>query len=878
MQYLIQRAAWSLQSHILSHRALQTFIQLQGFRRTIVTFKQKLNQQKAAHRQKAKAQSLFQNFLAGQARGEDQVSSTAHIASLDPSEAKNPAPEPVVRWYHQLSPWSKQRWLADPDNPDADDDTGQIKQLKQEIDRLDNELREMSGDGPGGKTMIEPLLQALPLEEQEKVREYIREEERLEKQRANALARYLPTLEIKWELPPQQNVYLRQLNANLRTATIRMSEYTLRRNLWQSYARCKAFLPPFTHLIPEDSWTILFNVQAVASMRDDPHWASHLIILLEDMREVGKQLRGDQLMLYIEALRFEGRSAEAVEEWQDLRKLVENDKRASAEYELLGVRLFTSQGDLGKAEEIASRYLESGESSESRILIPIMDTWIQRKDEIGMKHAWALYLRLKMGLGADITMADYDSVSLSFLRGNRTDLALAVFKDMMLTGQRTDQDSIKLYKKSLAFVKEMQERATNMPEVNRISLTAMTVIPKSFHNKYFYGSWIKKLIGMDEADSAAAVVELMYERGITPAAKHLNGIIGAWLRTRSDHHKAKAEQMAWAMVHQRLDFVKIRNQGRSPTGPATTDSNELVDLSLPQARRFVPAATIETFCLLLQYYGRRSKWNDVHIVQNALKLGEIKPNSYWVNHMLYMDIRQDSHETLWTRYSDMFDSMVRPDLETFSCLWKCEKAHLDLNKLRSHRHCSFPSARRIMWEMISWLKAGDTSQYQLARDDFDKELYETIIRCMIRTQDLPGAIVALYLLRDYFDFYPDKTTQQLVGRHVVRFLHSKRPTASRSRIEGKVVKRRKEKVVDEILQLVHHERARTLAEAGYDDFEELRDEIRREERLYVLAEFLRTIMRKTMSSGTDIEEKIREAALEMGVAELKIKDPLPYYL
>ena len=877
MQHLIRRTACLLENHALSYHALRTFVQFPSLSRTLVTSGQRLDQQRVAHRHRIRAKSRPYNFFTDQGSSEKEASAATGIASLDVTEAKNPAPEPVIRWYNQLSPWSKQRWLADPDNPDADDDTGEIKQLKQEIDRLDNELQEMSGDGPGGKTLIEPLLQALPPEEQEKVREYIRREESLEQKRADALALYLPKLEIKWELPPQQNVYLRQLNANIRTASMRMGEYTLRRQLWQSYARCKAFLPPFTHLIPEDSWMVLFNAQALASVRDDPHWASHLIILLEDMKGVGKQLRGDQLMLYIEALRFEGRSDKAIREWQDLRKLVENDKQASAEYELLGVRLFTSQGDLGKAEEIASRYLEGGEKSESRILIPIMDTWIQREDEIGMKHAWALYLRFKMGLGTDITMADYDSVSLSFLRGNRTDLALAVFKDMMLTGQQTNQGSVELYENSLGLVERMQKRATSMPEVNKISLTAMTVLPKAFHNKYFYGSWIKKLIGMDEADSAASVVELMYERGITPAPKHLNGIIGAWLRTRSDHHKEKAEQMAWAMVYQRLNFVKARNKGEFPPGPTTAVLNDLVDpLPLESGRR-VPAATIETFCLLLQYYGRRSKWNNVHIIQNALGLGQLQPNSYWINHLLHMDLRQGLHGNLWTRYVEMFDSVVRPDLETFTCLWKCEQAHLGLYKLKEHRQCNFPNARRIMWEMVSWLKVSDANQRHFAQDDFDRELYERIIRCMVQMQDLPGAIVALYALKDYFEMYPDKKTHQLIGRHIVRLLHSNRQTFSRRRFENKMARKPKEATIQNILQLVHNERARTLVEAGYDDFEELSDEIRSEERLYVLAEFLRTIMRKTMPSETDIEGKIKEAASEMGVVELKIEDPLPYY-
>ena len=878
MQSLTRRALWSLETDATFNQAERIHKHVLFFTRPFVTSNQHFDQRKVAYRSRNKPKSRPEGRLAD--RSQTEPKHPSHESTVDPRLfEQKAAAKPVTRWYHQLSPWSKTRRLADPDNPDADDDTGEVMQLKQEIDRLDEELREMSGEGPGGKTFMEPLLEALPPEEQQKVREHIKREEFLEEQRAKALARYLPTLEIKWQLPPQQNVYLRQLNANIRTATMGMGEYTLRKRLWQSYARCKAFLPPFTHLIPDDSWKILFNAQALASARDDPHWASHLIILLEDMRDQGKQLQGEQLMLYIEALRFEARSDDAIKEWQSLREMIGSDARDSAEYELLGVRLFTSHGDLGKAEDIASRYLETGDQAESRILIPIMDTWIQRKDETGMKHAWALYLRLKLQLGSDITMEDYDSVTLSFLRGGRADLALAVFKDMMLTGQQTGQGSVELYLKSLGLVRQMQHTAANKLEVNKISLSAMTILPERFQNKYFYGSWIKKLIGMDEADSAASVVELMYERGIMPAPKHLNGIIGAWFRTTSDHHKAKAEQIAWAMIQQRLEFVKLRNKGQISKKPTLDETNSINVTTTQQKNRYIPSATIETYALLIQYYGRRTKWDSVHVVQNALKLGEIRPNSYYINHLLYMDLRQDSHDTLWTRYSTMFTDVIRPDLETFACLWHCEQSHLDKSKVQAHRGCIFPRPRKIMCEMISWLENGNAVQRSSAIDEFDKAHYEKIIRCLVQSNDLSGTIVALYLLRNHFSFYPDKDTHQFVGMQMARILNIRvNPIrASSYRARRKHYQRQRETRIETVLQLIQDERARTLVEAGYDDFEELDDKIRREERLFVLAEFLRTIMRKTMPPGTDIDACIEEAALEMGAGGLKIGAPtLPH--
>ncbi|KAL9104470.1 MAG: hypothetical protein Q9163_000563 [Psora crenata] len=850
--------------------------------------------EKAATRQKAKSKlapgqrGRRNEKVDGKSTKEEQPSqlpvrrfgSQVQAPNLGPAHSKPDPEEPVIRWYQQLTPWSKHRRLADPDHPDLNEDNVEVKWLKKEIDRLEEELQEMRGEGKSGKTLIEPLLQGLSPEDQQFARDHIKKEELREAARTKALAQWLPKLEIKYAIPLQHQVYLRHLNTNIRKATIRIGDYRLRRNLWQSYARCKAFLPPFLHLIPNDSWAILYNAQVLAMTRDDPNWARHLITLLGDMKSIGKQLQPDQIMVYIEALRFDGRQEEAIAEWQKLRKVVQGNQRASAEYELLGVRLFTSQGNAAMAEELASKYLETGDRSESRILIPIMDTWIHRRDDVGMKHAWALYLRLKMQLGSDITMDDYDSVSMSFLRGNRTDLALAVFKDMMLTGRQTEQGSVDLYRKSLGLVGKMHASAVSVEQLNRMSLTGLTVLPREFQNKFFYGSWMKKLIGLGEANAAASVVELMYERGVKPDPKHLNGIIGAWLRSRHDSDKDKAEQMAWAMIHQRIDFVK----GRTHSVPTTKHSDVDIDVKTvqipPHVRRTVSPANIETYCLLLHYYGRRAMQEKIQLVQAALEMGEVKPNNYWLNHLLYIDLHRGRHDLSWARYSG---TAVAPDLETFAALWDCEKAHLD--SLVIYRKDSFPGPRRIMHDMVSWFATRSDKERRLIRQDFSRELYYQIIRCFSQAQDLQGTLAALYALKESFGYYPDANTNDTISIQVARMgiitpedIKSKR-TKKRTTLRHahKARKQANELRTMMALHLVQFKRSQTLAAAGYDDFEELNEKIQREERLFVLAEYLRTIIRKTMISGEeDIEASIKRAASEMGVMGLKMEDPLPY--
>ena len=785
-----------------------------------------------------------------------------------------------VRWYQQLLPWSTARKRTDGEIGFAGAQYDEAKWLKDQIEKDDADIREL--EGRGGKTLVEPLLATLSKEDAQKIRDAIRQEdiEDARKEREaeainRKLAEFLPKkeeLEIQCNLAPEQNTYLNALNENILKASSDIANQDLRKKLWQSFARCKAFLPPFLHLIPEKSWNIIWASQQSVSP-EDPHWAPHLITLSEDMNKAGKELGLYQRILYIEALRSEGRQELAISQWQELEFHLGGDKQASEEHELLGVRLFASHGDPEKAEKIALNFLGKGRQDESRILIPILNAWSQRGDDIGIQHAWALYLRFRKLVGSKITMDDYDNITMGFLNVGRTDLALAVFKDMMLTGQHADQDSTELYQKSLSIMGRTQESAITVEDINRISLTGLVTLPRRFQNKFFYGSWLKKLLGMGEVDAAAQVIELMYERGVKPDPKHLNGIIGAWLRTGTDKDREAAEKMAWAMIHERSDFVSMRRFGRERR---TSKPPIASGLPIPaHLRRSVAPANIETFSLLLQYYGRRAQDENVQLLHNTLKMAEIQPNTYYINHLLYIDLRRGQHQAAWIKYKEMFGTM-RPDLETFACLWDCEKAHID--SLARHARDKFPGPRRMMYDMMTWFSelTSTRGEREAVQEDFSMELYNQIIRCMGLASDLEGTIVALYALRQSFGFYPDVHTTRMVNLSVSRMkVGVHKDTQGRQR--GKQIRKVNANKIAQVFGIIVQQREIELAEHGLDDIAQIDDDIQREEGLYRLAEFLRTVLRRTSVEESSVEAEIEKAAWEMGVGGIRIDDPLPAY-
>lgn len=744
--------------------------------------------------------------------------------------------------------------------------------LKEEIKRLDNELREMQK----GENYIVPLIKDLPLADQQEIKDEIAKEEEERLQTSKALEEYLPTLEIKWELPAEKQTHLRNLNTAVRESAMNLERFTLRRRLWKSYTRCKAFIPTFLHFIPHETWRLLSEAQALAATREDPHWAERMLVLVDDMREAGVELVPYQIMLRIEALRSLKRFQDAISEWRDLRVIVKDDEKASAEYELLGVRLFTSQGDLSKAEQIATTHLESEDRPESRILIPILDTWADRKDDVGMKHAWALYLRLRIQLGSDITMKDYDTVGLIFLHRGRTDLALAVFKDMMLTGQENGETSTEIYRRSQGRIDEMQRSATNMPEVNKISLASMMFMPKRFQNKFFYASWMKKLIGMGEVDSAASVVELMYERGVRPDAKHLNGIIGAWFRSNSDEQKARAEEVAWLLIQQRLRRVRSRSHGATDrTYGSSVDSNSAEPAIPPYQERCIPSATIETYCLLLHFYTYRDKHDQIDRLYAALEQGEMQPNIYWVNHLLEGSLRKRRYDLVWKGYLGISEAIIEPDLITYDCLWESMESSLKRSVLRPQRFLRFPNPRRIMHEFSGWLQSRSGKQKRGIREDFKKKQYNRVVRCLLGTDDLAGTIVALYVMRDLLGRFPSESTNQAVIEHLSRLtLRHVRPTSADSPHHRTRLSANTRTQVETIFKLAQRERAQVLANEGFDDLEFLDERRQNEESLFLLAEILRTFMWRLSPDGPAIEARVQQAKEDIGASDVNMEDPV----
>lgn len=672
-------------------------------------------------------------------------------------------------------------------------------------------------------------------------------------------------------LPTKSKIYVTHFNQALGRANNDPSDPDSRLALWKSYLRCRAHIPNFADMVSDEVLDIIWESQAQGDQR-----MKTIPMLAEDVLGINKLLTGFQWVEYLECLNTRGDPALALEKWENIRDALEEDADSRNDFMNLGIRLYASTDQPEKALQLTDARHDTRLSPRS--LIPVIMAFARRKSSGSAEKSWALYLRLRSIAGREITMKDFEDISTNLLIADRPDLALAVFKDMLIYQQGSSTDSLELYKAAHNYISEIQSTNVSEEEVNRISLAALTILPRSFQNKFFYASWIKKLIGLGEIDAAATVVELMYARGVKPDAKHMNGIIGAWMRQCGEDPCKKAEAMAWAMIEQRVRHTKER--ASDSLARRKVESRQLA------VQRPVPAATIETFSILLQHYLHQGLAEKASHLMDGLEVAEIKPDAFIMNQWLRAHLRKGHADMAWKAYNTYRAAGVKPDLETFACLFDCGKLQYDSH--RGYDSPQFPRARTLYLEMSKWLEGLHENEWQETKDLFSRDLYDQIIRCFCLSHDLRGALCALHGLKDDAGLYPDANTARMIllavsrhlgvmdadsgdleplqgrqvpGRHVRRRRAAKNPKASFAKVST-------------LLDSVASSKEIKVFDQGLDPAA-LDDQQKAEIQLEIMTEFIAIVLARNVPS-TDaasppaLRERVDRAAESMGVRDVKI--------
>ncbi|PLB44720.1 pentatricopeptide repeat protein [Aspergillus steynii IBT 23096] len=811
-------------------------------------------------------------------------------------------PDDKIRFYEQVTRGSKTRRRVDPEAEDRDE----RRDMQEELAKLDDEL-EILKEGPYGPNS--PFIQGLPEKDRaialEALRKYEEEhgkgdpeysldqvfDEKLDdalRQEFEGLARE----EENWQTQgndddaqtaivrqpyevvledSDQGAYIDKFNDSLRRSAKGRPNELLAQELWKWYRRCKQLVPGFVQSIPEEGFDLLWN--STNTTTSAPSRAAHIQTLAEDILAVGKPLSTPHTLAYIESIQGTGKTDAALDQWEAHQSSLSQKKEDLEAYWKLGVQIFSAEGDPQRAQDIALAFLANTQSRDARILIPVILAWGRQPGKEPAIKAWSLYLQLKAFLEHQpMTMEDYDRISIGFLKTNRLSLAIAVFKDMMVTGQDSANDSTSLYQKAVGLAGNLQASSISERDVNKVSLATLTVLPRRFQNRFFYASWMKKLIGMGEVDSAAMVIELMYERGVNPDPKHLNGLIAAWLRETNTSSREKAERLGWAMIQRRIDTVWARAKP-SVNSPRVEVNHEVSAARIPKfMQRPMPSANIETFSILLLHYTRRGDEDMTQHLVKCLDDAQIRPNSYFMNHLLYAELRKQDIRSLWNKFKSM-SALIQPDLETYACLWDCGKLQYDRG--RTAFVSGFPSARHLYAEMMHWYSQLSGRGKAVAHDEFSKELYDQIVRCLCLSKDPAGTLVALCSMRAIFGIAPDDTTARLIVLQVARMAGVPAETPKRRLRRLSSTPRSKENIahVNRLVEILSERKLAALQARGLT-LDTLEPQEREQYQLEIMIELLRVVMGRSAAEPSRVENDIAGAATEMGVAAVDFSTSL----
>lgn len=780
----------------------------------------------------------------------------------------------MVHEYEQIGRSKKSRVAV---NPKAElEETARY--LKAKLESLEKELAELR-EGPFGPNS--EFMQSLPPEEREIALEALRKDREgrqddLDDADTTELDQLMedqdleaddvdgsPAPQVILKHTEEHQAYVRNFNAILKeVVTDPIPTKAKKIALWRSYQRCRHHVQGFSSLVSAQIWDVLWQSQTEPH---DSHRTTKTLVLAKDMlSQSSLSLTPEQLLVYMECLRLEKYLGTALQCWDENRSTLGPNAQVAKRFWALGVQLYSDNDQPEEAQNIAMQCLKHGSFADATILVPVIISWARKGTVNSLEKAWACYLRFLVELGAGIRSEDYESISTALLNQGQPDMALAVFRDLTLDKvTHRNHDSVHAFRRLVGFVGELQSSAIDEHEVSKVSLTALTVLPRFLQNKYFYAAWIKRLIGLGDVDAASNVVELMYERGFKPDARHLNGIVGAWIRDGSAGARAKAEQLGWSMINARVDFV--RHRAMSANGQESITSSE--DPTAPEVVvRPVPPATIETFSVLLLYYTRGCQDD---MAEKLMKVmtdeAMIAPNAFIWNHWLYASLRVKDLQSVWIQYQAMRQS-VQPDLETFACLWDTAKVQWDPS--RSAHSAHIPTARKLYQEMNDWMLQLPAAPLIRAKQEFSRELHEQIIRVFCLSQDLRGTLCALHGLKQLFGEYPDSATSRIIVILIARLLprdpnHPPSGCRDSSRRTWPMVSTLS--AVQRILQIVSDQRTLALMDSGVE-FQDLDEAAQKQFQLDVLSDLLVVVLKRAAAGRTgDVENEVKQLAALMGV-------------
>lgn len=514
--------------------------------------------------------------------------------------------------------------------------------------------------------------------------------------------------------------------------------------LWNMRRACddqtyKAFRNIRSHLsasytgVNDAFWRDLW---AIFSSEGDwnPHRSMRVKALGGLMLRIGAPLTNAQKLQTIDAFLKTRSLDQAIALWKRLVATVgDQETHTGLAFWELGIKLWCAQGDVMRAERAARNLLERASPSnpvDTRALLHLIQAYCTNPDTA--EKGFELYRRMRdlaTSVDKPMEIGDYDGVISLFLLTGHTDYALWAFTDMMFAGA--------------------------------VNLQGQAKLPNQVRNTFFFGKWLKRLIGAGDLDGAHNVLVFMQKNGVLPAAVQLNGLIGAYLRTGDAKNRTKAYTLAWAMIHSREAFVNMRRREASALEwPVRLEGRQRRNVTLAAHDQLdygmVPRATTETFVIMATEYRERSLFSLLEELFVAHNKCEMPGDAMMMNELLAGIVAQGRGDTA----RDLFRSLVHehgilPSTDTFAILFSSLPVSRSLGPILNNPALvahSRKEARAIFADMMASAWIYSEKHGRRAHRPLSEPQAKLILHAFRKGEDYAGLSAALMGLRDVLEF------------------------------------------------------------------------------------------------------------------------------
>lgn len=590
--------------------------------------------------------------------------------------------------------------------------------------------------------------------------------------------------------------------------------------------------------VPETFWQALWTIFSHEGS-SNPNRLKRIRKLSKAMIDAGAPLGDTEELLAIEASFQCGATQEALDWWKrKVTVLGHQDSQATILYWELGVRMWCEVGDVQRAERACKNLLERStpaNPADSRVLLHLVQAYCA--SPATAEKGFAFYRRMRTlaaKLEKPLEIQDYDDVISVFLRTGHTDYAMFAFTDMMFAGT--------------------------------INLHGKAKLPNQTRNQFFFGKWLKRLIGDGDLDGAYDVLVFMQKNGVMAASIQVNGLIGAWLRTGTVANREKAYSLAWAMIRSRQTFVDLRKRealvewpirlwDNRPSASDRKNNNNKPEMDYGM----VPKATVETFIILAGQYRERRLFNRLEELFVAYKQCEMPGDAMMMNELIAAAVAQDRGDMARELYNLMVhEHDVLPSTDTFAILFSSLPANrtpvplvnrYEIDESRTQARSVFADMMQSMW--VYQEKVGRRGPFT----PLSEQQVKLILHSFRKVGDWAGLSVALMGLRDVMKY-------QLTRGVMLEMIEGVEGLDKPSPRTGKVMIRATLKLQG----LVEY-----MQKQGQLDPDLTAEGMKDWKVLYkILLSYYHTILQK--STNENPGELIHQAKQEMGLAETTLMD------